>query len=408
MRWLAPVALAAAMACGGRGRPPEPAPPAAPAVTLVLHVERMLDVAAGAYVDDMTIAIAGDRIAAVGRRASVRVDPAVRVVELRGVVVLPGLIDAHVHLALGGNGAEAAGKTLRAGFTTVRDLGSTGGAGVALRDEIASGKVTGPRMIVAGAGIGGPGGACDAVFGGEGRVRSAAEAVKIVDAQAAAGVDVIKICTGGGVLPRAADAGVVELDAATVKTIVEAAARHGLRVAAHAEGPEAIAAAIAGGAASIEHGGLIDAANAAAMKTRGTVLVPTLHRIDYTLTQLPDGPRRAIVAEGRALAFTRVRAAIAAGVKVALGTDAVVIPYGDNAREVGALVEVGMSPAAAIRAATIDAAALLGDKLAVGSLAPGKLADVIAVRGDPLADVAALRDVVFVLKGGAVVRDDRR
>jgi imidazolonepropionase-like amidohydrolase len=217
---------------------------------------------------------------------------------------------------------------------------------------------------------------------------------------------VIKICTGGGVLPRAADLDVVDLDGAIVNAIVEAATRHGLRVAAHAEGPKAIAAAVSGGAASIEHGGLVDASNFEAMRMRGTVLVPTLYRIDFTLSQMREGRPRAVIAEGRTLAFERTKAAVNAGVPIVMGTDAVVIPHGDNARELAALVEVGMTPAHAIRAATVDAAALLGDKLAVGTLAPGKLADLIAVRGDPLADVGALRDVVFVMKGGAIVRNE--
>jgi len=373
-------------------------------VTVAVHAERMLDVAGGAYLPDMIIAIAGDRIAQVGKRGAVAIPAGVKVIELPGAVVMPGLVDAHVHLALGGADADGAAKTLRAGVTTVRDLGSTGGEGIAMRDAIASGKLLGPRMFVSGAGIGAPGSACDAVFGGEGRVTTAEEATRIVDAQAAAGVDVIKICTGGAVLPLAKDAEVVELDATMVKAIVDAAARHGLRVAAHAEGHGAIAAAIAGGATSIEHGGLIDAANARDMRAHGTVLVPTLYRIDYALSQLPqDAKQRPAVAEGRTLAFAGVKSALTAGVAVAMGTDAIVIPHGDNTRELAALVEVGLTPAQAIRAATLDAARLLGDKLAVGSLEPGKLADIIAVRGDPLADVGAVRDVAFVMKGGVAV-----
>ncbi|HEY5924569.1 MAG TPA: amidohydrolase family protein [Kofleriaceae bacterium] len=241
---LSTLALATAVtACGPREQTRSPTPPEPIDATVVVHASRMLDVETGEYVADVAIAIRGDRIVHVGPRGSVRAATSARVVELGNVVVMPGLIDAHVHLALGGNANDAAAKTLHAGFTTVRDLGSTSGAAIALRDAINAGKVPGPRMVVAGAGIGAPGGACDGVFAGEGRVTSAAEATRIVDAQAAAGVDVIKICTGGGVLPRAADIDVVELDAAMVKVIVDAAARHKLRVAAHAEGPKAIAAA---------------------------------------------------------------------------------------------------------------------------------------------------------------------
>jgi imidazolonepropionase-like amidohydrolase len=400
MRALAILALLAG--CGSPGAAPRG--PATVEATLVIHAARMLDVAAGAYVEDAAIAVAGDRIAFAGRRADLHVVPGARVVELPpDAVAMPGLIDAHVHLALGGADRDGAARTLRAGFTTVRDLGSTGGAGIALRDAIARGEVVGPRMIAAGAGIGGPGGACDGVFGGEGRVTTVEEAVTIVDAQAAAGVDVIKICTGGGVLPQAADRDVTELDPAIIRAIVEAARRHGLRVAAHAEGPTAIGNAVAAGVASIEHGGLIDPANVAAMRARGVVWVATLYRNDFVLAQAPAGPRKAALAEGRALAFEHAKSAIAAGVLVALGTDAIVIPHGDNARELGALVEAGLSPSAAIRAATIDAARLLD--VPAGTLAAGALADVIAVRGDPLANVAALRDVVFVMKSGTQVRD---
>ncbi len=400
MRALAILALLAG--CGSPGAAPRG--PATVEATLVIHAARMLDVAAGAYVEDAAIAVAGDRIAFAGRRADLHVVPGARVVELPpDAVAMPGLIDAHVHLALGGADKDGAARTLRAGFTTVRDLGSTGGAGIALRDAIARGEVVGPRMIAAGAGIGGPGGACDGVFGGEGRVTTVEEAVTIVDAQAAAGVDVIKICSGGGVLPQAADRDVTELDPAIIRAIVEAARRHGLRVAAHAEGPTAIGNAVAAGVASIEHGGLIDPANVAAMRARGVVWVATLYRNDFVLAQAPAGPRKAALAEGRALAFEHAKSAIAAGVLVALGTDAIVIPHGDNARELGALVEAGLSPSAAIRAATIDAARLLD--VPAGTLAAGALADVIAVRGDPLANVAALRDVVFVMKSGTQVRD---
>jgi imidazolonepropionase-like amidohydrolase len=400
MRTLAILALL--LGCGAPAATPRgPAPVEA---TVVIHAARMLDVVKGAYVEDAAIAVAGDRIAFAGRRAELHVVPGARVVELPpDAVAMPGLIDAHVHLALGGADRDGARKTLRAGFTTVRDLGSTGGAGIALRDAIARGETPGPRMIVAGAGIGGPGGACDGVFGGEGRVTTVEEAVAIVEAQAAAGVDVIKICTGGGVLPQAADRDVTELDPAVIRAIVEAAKRRGFRVAAHAEGPTAIANAVAAGVASIEHGGFIDPANVAAMRARGVVWVATLYRIDATLAQLPEGPQKTAIAEGRALAFASAKAAIAAGVPVALGTDAIVIPHGDNARELGALVEAGLSPAAAIRAATVDAAIQLD--VPAGRLAAGALADVIAVRGDPLADVAALRDVLFVMKGGVQVRD---
>src|SRR6185436_17130024 len=199
--------LVAVLGCSSAPRGPAGSPLEA---NIVVHARRMVDVARGAYVDDVAIAILGNRIVHVGRWELSRVPSGVRVVELD--TVLPGLVDAHVHLAGGATtdgsipGAADAEKTLRAGVTTVRDLGSTDNAGVALRGAIINGAVRGPRMIVAGAGIGAAGGACDQVFGQQGRIATPEDAVRVVDEQAAAHVDVIKICTGGGVLPRAADA----------------------------------------------------------------------------------------------------------------------------------------------------------------------------------------------------------
>jgi imidazolonepropionase-like amidohydrolase len=196
------------------------------------------------------------------------------------------------------------------------------------------------------------------------------------------------------VIATPADADAVELDEATLRAAVEAAHRLGRKVAAHAQGPGAVAAAARAGVDSIEHGGLLDADTARLLAARRTFLVPTLARLD-------GGGERGAAA--RAQAFASARAAVAAGVRLALGSDATVLPHGANAREARALVEAGLTPLAALRAATIDAAELLGWADRVGRIAPGVHADLIAVRGDPLAGVAALEEVVFVMKGGAVV-----
>ena len=383
---MAIVALLAA--CGGRTAP---APPAEP-VDHAIRAGRMLDVRDGRYVDGVVVLIDDGTIAAVG--PDVVIPDGTPVTEVG--TLLPGLIDAHVHLAWGPApdgalaGVAEAKATLDAGFTTVRNLGSTARADLALRDAIAAGTVVGPRVLAAGPGLGAPGGACDQVFGGEAVVSDPAGATARVDALIDDGVDVVKLCAGGGVLATAADLEAIDLDEATMRAAVDAAHRRGRKVAAHAQGPAAIRAAVAAGVDSVEHGGLIDADTGVVLAERGVVLVPTLFRHEGR--------------PGRDDVFAHARAAIAAGAPVALGTDATVIPHGDNARELAALVEVGLSPAAAIRAATSDAAALLGLADRTGAIEPGLDADLIAVDGDPLADVTALaRDQIrFVMRAGRV------
>lgn len=405
------LALCLVVACGPPKPPPKP-PPLLENVTVVVHARRLLDVTSGLYLDNAMVALRDDRIAFTGNWEPLRVPPGVEVIDLGDSVLMPGLVDAHVHLAWGTAtdgvpGAAAAATTLRAGITTVRDLGSTERADLVLRDAIASGQLIGPRMHVAGYGIGAPGGACDRVFGPAGRVTTIDEGRRAVHELAKAGATVIKICTGGGVLVGEGDRDTVELDEKTVKAIVDAAAAYGMRVAAHAQGPQAIGIAVRAGVASIEHGGLLDDQTILAMRAQGTVLVPTLARFDHALATAPASDRAAI-AESRKLAYASARKAAAAGVRIAMGTDATVLPHGENARELAALVEIGLEPAAAIRAATIDAAALMGANGEIGSLAAGKRADLIAVKGDPLRDVAAVRQVIFVMKAGDVIRNDLR
>lgn len=405
------LAVCLVVACGPPKPPPKP-PPLLENVTTVVHAKRLLDVTSGIYLDNAMVALRDDRIAFTGHWEPARVPSGVEVIDLGDSVLMPGMVDAHVHLAWGAAtdgvpGAEAAATTLRVGFTTVRDLGSTENADLVLRDAIASGQIIGPRMHVAGYGLGRPGGACDRVFGPAGRVTTLDEGRRAVHELAKAGATVIKICTGGDVLPGEHDRDAVELDEKIVKAIVDAAGAHGMRVAAHAQGPQAIGIAVRGGVASIEHGGLLDDKTIAEMRAHGTVLVPTLARLDHAMATAPARERPAI-AESRKLAYASARKAAAAGVKIVMGTDATVLPHGDNARELVALVEIGLEPAAAIRAATIDAAALMGANGEIGTLAAGKRADIIAVQGDPLRDVSALRKVVFVMKAGDVIRNDLR
>ena len=361
---------------------------------LVVVAERMLDVDAGRYVENVAVYVSGDRIEkiVIGRAPDRSYG---RVVTLpAGTTLLPGLIDAHTHLAWSSTpGVDEAKKTIEAGFTTVRNLGSDSDAAFALRDRIASGEVVGPRMILSGAGLGPPGGVCPQTFGPAGAVTSADDArAKVRDQITNKHATFIKVCAGGGVIagPRAVTA--TELDAATLGAIVAEAHGLGVKVAAHAQGPASIRNAVGAGVDSIEHGSLIDRETALLMREKNVALVPTLARLRTT-----NAPNREV-------AYAAVAEAVKAGVPIVLGTDAVVLPHGENAKELAALVEVGLTPLEAIRAATTRAAALLGVK-DVGAIRAGAFADLVAFEGDPLADVGALSKPRVVIAGGRVVSE---
>jgi imidazolonepropionase-like amidohydrolase len=401
LSWVAAVALAAAVAAHGE------------TTVLALKCGRLLDVRRGAYLDHALILVRGDRIESVGPAAQVKIPEGARVVDLSSLTVLPGLIDAHVHLAWGlpepGKplpGTEEAKATLLAGFTTVRNPGSTGKADLTLRDAIEGGAVRGPRILAAGAALGAPGGACDRVFAGEGRASGVAEvrdrARQVLDS----GADLLKLCAGGGVVATQADAESTEYGEGEIRAAVEEAHRRGKSVAAHAQGGTAIANAVRAGVDSIEHGAWIDEKAALLMKERGVFLVPTLYRLDWQIENAAGSgatpERLKDLREARRATHEHVARAIALGVPVAFGTDASVYPSGLNARELAVLVEVGMTRLAALRSATLDAARLLGLQDRLGVIEVGKLADLVAVNGDPLADVRALEKVRFVMKGGQV------
>ena len=384
----------------------------------VVRAGRLLDVEKGVVLKEQTVLVDAGRIVAVGGFLA-KLPAGTRVIDLGDALVMPGLIDEHTQLAWAPApgaaapavqpGTDEARTTLMAGFTTVRNPGSTGRADLLLRDAIAAGKVVGPRMLAAGPGIGAPGGACDQVFGGEAVAAPGVDLAALVDRLIADGADIIKLCAGGGVV--ASQPGAAELSREQIASIVAAAHRQGRQVAAHAQGPEAIANAVAAGVDSIEHGAFIDEAAAREMKRRHTVLVPTLYRLDWTLEQAraasPPAPQRvATLEQARKEAHAHVRRAIELGVPIALGTDATVFPHGLNARELAVLVELGMTPADALRAATVGAARLLGLEGQVGRIAAGLRADLVAVDGDPLRDVRALEHVRFVMKDGQVVKNE--
>ncbi len=411
-----------------------PTPPQAP--VLLIHAERMLDVRSGRMVPEAWVALRGARIESVasGRRPEGSAEASV--IELGDRTLLPGLIDLHVHLGytLEGDfvhrpvheaaadaalrGAAHAERTLRAGFTSVRNVGSADFVDVALMRAVERGDISGPWIFPAGHSIGITGGHADEtgfrpgiLEGGpeRGIVDGAEEARKAVRVQVKYGAKVIKCVATAGVLSFEDSVGAQQLTEEELRAIVEEAGRHSLTVAAHAHGKEGIAAAVRAGVASREHGSLLDQETIALMLERGTFLVPTTYLAGaIDLDHLP--PKLRAKAESvLPLARQNLRKAIAAGVRIGYGTDAGVYPHGDNAKEFAVLVELGMKPLAAIRAATLDAAELLGvdDR---GVIEPGKLADLVAVPGDPLADVTALERVDFVLHGGRVARwpgDDR-
>jgi imidazolonepropionase-like amidohydrolase len=364
------------------------APPPARDSTFAIRAGGLVDVRRGVVVRDVTILVRDGRIALVTQSATA---PAgAQLIDLGALIVLPGLIDTHVHLNLGGAPRANAAATLRAGVTTVQDLGALAYRNVRLRDSIAAGVTPGPRVITAGHWLGVTGGTCD--FAGTGLRGAHAFAQRVAD-DVRAGADVLKICLTSWVSAGLTDSGRVELDAAELAATMAEARRLERPVIALAIGPAGARAAVRAGVRALAHAAFVDSSLAAAMRARQVFLISTL----WSLSQQGDSTAQ------RAL-LDRVRAAWRAGVRVAFGTDAGVIPHGENARELEALVALGMTPADALRSATLHAAQLLGMDDSIGTVAAGYQADLIAVAGDPVKDVRALRDVRWVMRGGRVVR----
>ena len=368
----------------------EPALPADPPVT-VIRTKRLVDVASGAVHENIQVEIRGDRITGV-RPADGNVPRGAKVIMLPTATLLPGLIDCHVHLTLGATPDSNARATLMAGFTTVQDLGAVDYANLALRDSIAAGRVIGPRVISSGPWLGVSGGICD--FQGIGVKGADAFRARVIE-DVRHGADLIKVCvTGWPQLgfehPDSVEIGADELAAA----IREA---HGAvrRVAVHAIGPAGVRRAVEAGADLVVHGGYEDDSTLALMKRRGVFLIPTL----ASFSRGRETPH------GKAL-FERMQVILASGVPIAFGTDAGVIPHGRNAREFTWMTRLGMTPLAALRAATVDAARALGRGDRAGLVAAGRDADLVAVEGNPLEDITALEKVVFVMKAGVVYRHD--
>jgi imidazolonepropionase-like amidohydrolase len=396
---------------------------------------KLLDVRSGRELNDQVILFDDQGIiTSVAAANSASLPGGVTPIDLSAATCLPGLIDVHTHLTSNPsdsgyasigisypretiNGVKNARTTLRAGFTTVRNVGAGGFSDIALRDAINEGEVDGPRMRASGPAIGITGGHCDnnllapqynyhdiAVADGPWAARAKVrEVIKF-------GADVIKICASGGVLTKGDLPGTPQYTLEEMQAIADEAHKLGRKVAAHAHGTQSIKDAIRAGIDSIEHSSLIDDEGIALAKQHGTYLVFDIYNDDFILQ---EGAKVGMLAEsiekekklGR-LQRENFRHAFQAGAKIAFGTDAGVYPHGDNARQFAKMVEWGMKPLDAIQAATINAADLLGWADQVGVLEKGHYADVIAVSGDPLANVRVLESVKFVSKGGVVTRND--
>ncbi|MFM9978408.1 MAG: amidohydrolase family protein [Sphingomonadaceae bacterium] len=357
------------------------------------------------------------------------------VVDLRDKTVMPGLIDAHVHLTIEPDtpfwkeavvdsderatliGAKNALVTVRAGFTTVRDLGALGASSLALRDAVADGLLPGPRILASGGAISITGGHGDVsgfnervnrALAGDNVCSGAADCAEATRRMAKRGVDVIKITATGGVLSQQGRGLEGHFTPAELSAITEAAGRLGLKVAAHAHGARGIEEAAQAAVASIEHGTYADSAGLAAMKAKGVWMVPTLMAFTGLNDRLGKGiftppvelkARQTVAVWGRQIAGAK-----RAGVKIAFGTDSGVFEHGRNGEEAALMVKyAGMTPREVLVAATKDSAELLGIAEQTGTLAPGKAADLIAVEGDPIADIAAIMRVRYVMAAGRVV-----
>ncbi len=404
-------------------------------VDVAIHAGKVLDARSGNYLTDQIIWIEGDRIKEVGKASEIsgRLPAGVKVIDLSNATVLPGLIDCHTHLTMTPydsgpagmrksyprqalTGARNARVTLEAGFTTVRNVGANGYSDIALRDAINAGDVPGPRMLASGPALGITGGHGDNNFlapqynWSDDGVADGVNGVTLkVRQDIKYGADVIKFMATGGVLSEGDNPALAQYSPEEMKAIVDTA--HGLdrRVAAHAHGATGIKYAVLAGVDSIEHGSYINDEDIQLMKQHGTYLVPTVYLEDWLMENLQTlGLTPNMIEKAKMvlpIAQEHLSHAFKEGVKVAFGTDAAVYPHGLNAHEFGKMVSMGMTPLQSIQAATVNAADLIGWTDRVGTIEEGKFADIIAVQGDPLADVRVLENVRFVMKGGEVIKN---
>ena len=423
---LVAVVAVAALAVSVVGQAP------APKKVAVLKAARLIDGQGGAPLANAVVVIEDDRIARVG--AGLPVPAGAEVFDLGSATLLPGLIDCHTHITgqPGENyyddmfrrspidGAVVAHvyarRTLEAGFTTIRDVGAGELIDVAMRNAINRGEMAGPRMQVATLAVSATGGHGDlsgfspylSIRGLKGIADGVDEIRKLVRTEVKYGADVIKVAATAGVLSEEDSVGAPQFSQEELTALVEEAHMWEKRVAAHAHGTEGIKRAIKAGVTSVEHASFIDDEGLRLAKEKGTWLVMDIYNDDYILAEFAKKgyPQKILEKErlvGR-MQRENFRKAVQAGAKMAFGTDAGVYPHGWNGKQFAKMVEWGMTPTQALKAATVDAAELLGWRDRIGSIEAGKFADVIAVRGDPLKDVTELERVSFVMKGGVVYK----
>jgi imidazolonepropionase-like amidohydrolase len=432
-----PVSLSAAIAallCMGVASS-APEAPAAPAVTALL-CGHLIDTAAGKVLGETTIVIEAGHVKTVA--SGLQAPAGATAIDLKSQTCLPGLIDSHVHLTGQTSRTEFvdryhwnvsdyvirstvyARRTLLAGFTTVRNLGDSQNESAALRNAINAGIIPGPRIYTAGKAIGSTGGHADPTDGlnetltrdlgaGDSIINSPEDAVKAVREHYKFGDDVIKIMPSGGVLDEGASGDNSQMTLEEIRAVVSTAHDYGFAVAAHAHSAEAIRRAVLGGVDSIEHGTYMDAEDMKLMVEHGTWYVPTIIAGDFVARQAKvPGYFPAVIAAKAAAIGPLIQAtagrAYKAHVKIAFGTDAAVYPHGENAHEFELMVGAGIPPMYAIQAATVNAASLLRHDKDLGSVTAGKIADVVAVPGNPIDDISVMKRVSFVMKDGVVYK----